>query len=161
MIFFSIFFINLKGNLICVFDSLSEAAEKVTGNRKNNAKISLCCNGKYGRVTFKKFVWRYLEDAFNKYPTTPSWNVTDAQKAALSERQTTNNCMKGRKGRFHHNSVPVNKLDVNRNIIETFESVTEAQSKTGAVTLAKAIRTNGKRVGFYWEYANKDIVQPS
>lgn len=152
---------DLKGNLICVFDSLSEAAEKVTGNRKNNAKISLCCNGKYGRVTFKKFVWRYLEDAFNKYPTTPSWNVTDAQKAALSERQTTNNCMKGRKGRLHHNSVPVNKLDVNRNIIETFESVTEAQNKTGAVTLAKAIKTNGKRVGFYWEYANKDIVQSS
>ena len=46
-------------------------------------------------------------------------------------------------------------------IIETFDSVTEAQKKTGAVTIAKAIKTNGRRVGFYWEYANKDIVQSS
>lgn len=150
-----------QGNLIEVFSSISEAAERVTGNRKNNNKISCCCQGKYGRVTFKKFIWRYFEDSFDKYPTKPSWNVTEAQKLALSERQTTNNCMKGRIGKLHHNSVPVNKLDVNKNIIETFDSVTEAQKKTGAVTIAKAIKTNGRRVGFYWEYANKDIVQPS
>ena len=45
--------------------------------------------------------------------------------------------------------------------ILTFDSVPEAQKKTGAVTIAKAIKTNGRRVGFYWEYANKDIVQSS
>ena len=69
--------------------------------------------------------------------------------------------MKVRIGKLHHNSVPVNKLDVNKNIIETFDTVTEAQNKTGAGTIAKAIKTNGKRKGFYWEYANKDIVQSS
>jgi hypothetical protein len=149
------------GNLLNIFNSLSEASEAITGTKKYNGKISQCCKGKRGRRTFYNFVMRYENDEFNKYPITGQYICTEEKRKKLSIQKTLNNPMKNKIGKLNKLSKPVNKLDDNKNIIETFESIRQAELITKTCGVHVAINKNVKRGGFYWEYANKDIVQSS
>jgi hypothetical protein len=142
---------SLKGELIAVHNSLSDAAELITGDRKKNTKLSLACRGSRGRRTAFGYIWRYINDAFNKYPTTGQWNVTQAQREAISKRQTENNVMTGRTGRLNHNSVAINQLSLDKEVITSFDSIAEAISITGVKTILEASIKGSIAGGFYWE----------
>jgi hypothetical protein len=150
---------DVNGNLLNIFNSLSDASEAITGNRKYNGKISQCCKGKRGRRTFFNFVMRYENDEFDTYPTTGQYICTEEKRKILSIQKTLNNPMKNKIGKLNKLSKPVNKLDDDKNIIETFESIRQALLITGISDISAALRKNVKRGGFYWEYTNKDIVQ--
>lgn len=53
---------DLYGNLIKIWDSMSEAADYYGTDR---GLISSCCSGKI--KTCVGFIWRYIDDKFNKY----------------------------------------------------------------------------------------------
>lgn len=61
---------SLEGIFIKEWDSMSEAEMFLIN--KTTGKISLCCNGK--RPSAYKFVWRFINDQFNKYPYHPRGN---------------------------------------------------------------------------------------
>jgi group I intron endonuclease len=52
------------GELIKIWNSISDAAKKLS---ISGSMISQCCKGKKGRKTVKGFVWRYIDDDFDKY----------------------------------------------------------------------------------------------
>lgn len=151
---------DLKGNLLNTFNSLSEASLIVTGTEKNNSKISQVTRGKYGRRTAFKYVWRIHGEAFDKYPTLPQINITEAQKKALSKRQLENNIMKGKRGLQCKNSKPI-IITHNDIIINICESVAESFTilPFSKSFINKMLKTSIKVNNYKLYYANKDIVQ--
>jgi NUMOD1 domain len=151
---------DLKGNLLNTFESLSEASLKITGSEKNNSKISQVTRGKYGRRTAFKYVWRIHGEAFDKYPTLPQINITEAQKKALSKRQLENNIMKGKRGLQCKNSKPI-IITHNDIIINICESVAESFTilPFSKSFINKMLKTSIKVNNYKLYYANKDIVQ--
>lgn len=152
---------DLQGNLLNTFESLSQASLIVTGNQKNNGKISGVTKGKHGRRTAFGYVWRIHKEDFNKFPTTSQWNVTEAQKKALSKRQLENNVMKDKKGLLNSTSKPIIILDTEDLIINITESVKEVSNilKLSKSCVNNMLKMNKKVAGYKLVYANKDIVQ--
>lgn len=149
---------NKSGKLIATFNSISEAAELVTGDIKNNSKISSVTKGK--RKTAYGYVWRLHKEDFNKYPVKPQWNVTKEQKEALSKRQLENNIMKGKIGISNPGSKPI--IVTKDNVIVTIlESVKEAIKYSGVSKsfMNKVLKRGLQLKGCNFYYANKDIVQ--
>lgn len=151
---------DLNGNLLNRFNSLSEASLAITGTEKYNGKISAVTKGKHGRRTAFGFVWRLKDEPFNKYPTTPQINITEAQRKNLSERQLENNIMKGKTGILCKISRPV-VITYNNIIIDVCESVKDSInvlpfSKSFINKMLK-MKLEVKNYKIY--YANKDIVQ--
>jgi hypothetical protein len=151
---------DLNGVLLNTFNSISEASLKITGSEKNNNKISQVTRGKYGRRTAFRYVWRIHGESFNRYPTTPQINITEAQKKALSKRQLENNVMKGKTGLQSKTSKPV--IITYNNIISTIcESVTESFTilPFSKSFINKMLKMNLEINNYKIYYANKDIVQ--
>lgn len=149
------------GTLVAVYKSLSYASLILTGSQRANGKISAVCNGKYGRRTFKGFIFRYLNDDFLKYPVEKQHNVTEAQRAAIRKRQTENNCMKSRVGLKHPTSKQVEQLLLDGTVIAKFDSIREAQLSTQTFHIGTACRNNKIVGGFLWRFKDKDIVRTS
>jgi hypothetical protein len=152
---------SLDGTLIKIHRSISDAAQEVAKDRKLNGKLTQCCKGKSGRRTAYGFVWRYLQDSFHSHPVEKQHNITDAQRKSLSERQTLNNCMKGKIGILNPKSKKVSQYSIDMNFIATYNSVTEALNATQINNIAFAARTGLVRGGYYWKYVNEDIVRSS
>jgi len=51
--------------ILKTWDSGQEAAEKLSGNKKQSGSISSCAKGKYGHKTAFGFAWEYA-DSVNK-----------------------------------------------------------------------------------------------
>jgi hypothetical protein len=152
---------DLQGNLLNTFKSLSEASLIVTGTEKNNSKISGVTRGNHGRRTAFGYVWRIHNEPFDKYPTTPQINITEAQKKALSKRQLENNVMKDKKGLLNVASKPIIILNTKNVITHITESVREVSvtTKLSRSCIAKMLKMNKKVAGYKLVYANEDIVQ--
>ena len=152
---------DLHGNLLNTFESLSDASFKVTGNEKNNSKISQVTRGVYGRRTAFGYVWRIHKEPFDKYPITPQINITEAQKKALSERQLKNNVMKGKLGLQNPTSKPVLILSIENVILDITESVKEVAfiTKLSKSCVTNMLKMNKEVAGYKLAYANEDIVQ--
>ena len=56
---------DLNGNYIATYTSISEASMMVFGNKDSISSIVKCCKGKYRQIG--GYVWRYENDAFDKY----------------------------------------------------------------------------------------------
>ena len=152
---------DLEGNLLNTFKSLSEASLVVTGTEKYNGKISAVIKGKRGRRTAFGYVWRIHGDPFDKYPTTPQINITEAQKKATSKRQLENNVMKGKLGLQNPNSKPVLILNTENVILNITGSVKEVAfiTKLSKSCINKMLKLNKEVAGYKLAYANEDIVQ--
>ena len=152
---------DLQGTLINTFKSLSDASLTVTGDKKNNGKISGVTKGRHGRRTAFGYVWRIHGEPFDKYPVTPQWNVTEAQRKAISKRQLENNVMKNKKGLLNITSKPIIILDTDDLIINIAESVREVHEilKLSRSCIANMLKMNKEVASYKLAYANKDIVQ--
>lgn len=152
---------DLQGNFLTTFKSLSEASLVITGTEKYNGKISAVVKGKYGRRTAFGYVWRIHGEPFDKYPTTPQINITEAQKKALSKRQLENNVMKNKKGLLNKFSKPVLILNTKNIILDIAESVREVHiiTKLSKSCVNKMLKMNREVAGYKLAYANEDIVQ--
>ena len=150
-----------QGNFLNTFKSLSEASLIITGTERHNGRISAVTKGKYGRRKAFGYVWRIHGEPFNKYPTTPQWNVTEAQKKALSKRQLENNVMKNKTGLKNTKSKPVLILNNENLILNIAESVTEVSfiTKLSKTCVANMLKVNKEVTGYKLVYANEDIVQ--
>lgn len=144
-----------KGELIAIHASLSDGAFTATGDKRNNNKISQACKGKRGRRTAFGYIWRYIDDVFSTHPTIGQWNITQAQRQAISKRQTENNVMKGRTGDLNHNSAAVDQINDKGEIINSFVSMTEATKQTGIISISSAVKRKQRAGGFYWRYQVK------
>ncbi len=58
---------DINGNFIKEWRSISDAHQAL-GSKRNATTIIKCCKGK--SLTYKGFIWRYAEDAFDKFRTT-------------------------------------------------------------------------------------------
>lgn len=152
---------DLQGNLLNTFKSLSEASLIVTGTEKHNGKISAVTKGKYGRRKAFGYVWRIHKEPFDKYPTTPQINITEAQKKALSKRQLENNVMKGKLGLQNATSKPVLILNIENVILDITESVKEVSLtiKLSKSCVTNMLKMNKEVAGYKLVYATEDIVQ--
>ena len=152
---------DLQGTLINTFKSLSDASLTVTGDKKNNGKISGVTKGKHGRRTAFGYVWRIHGEPFDKYPVTPQWNVTEAQRKAISKRQLENNVMKDKIGLLNSTSKPIVILNTDDIIITITESVREVKEviNLSKSCIEKMLKMNKEVAGYKLAYANKDIVQ--
>ena len=150
-----------QGNFLNTFKSLSEASLIVTGTEKNNGKISGVTKGKYGRRKAFGYVWRIHGEPFDKYPTTSQWNVTEAQKKALSKRQLENNVMKDKTGLKNTKSKPVLILNNENVILNIAESITEVSfiTKLSKSCVFNMLKMNKEVASYKLAYANEDIVQ--
>ena len=150
-----------QGNFLNTFKSLSEASLIISGTEKNNGRISAVTKGKYGRRKAFGYVWRIHGEPFDKYPTTSQWNVTEAQKKALSKRQLENNVMKNKTGLKNTKSKPVLILNNENVILNIAESVTEVSfiTKLSKTCVANMLKMNKEVTGYKLVYANEDIVQ--
>lgn len=111
---------DLQGNLIKIWDSISDAGRELGIIRAN---ISACCRGK--RNTVSGFIWKYYID------------------------ETINEHL------FWHNGKRVVQYSLSGEIIGIFESLTEAQSKTGVSYTGILHCCKGKQHtsgGFIWKY---------
>jgi hypothetical protein len=152
---------DLDGTLINTFKSLSDASLTITGDKKNNGKISGVTKGKHGRRSAYGYVWRIHGEPFDKYPVTPQWNVTEAQRKAISKRQLKNNVMKDKTGLLNSTSKPIVILNTNDTIITITESVREVKEiiNLSKSCIEKMLKMNKEVAGYKLAYANKDIVQ--
>jgi len=146
---------DLKGNYINSYKSMSEAAEAMTGNKKNNTKISLCCGGK--RITAYGFIWRKKEDSFYKYKTEQNPTIiSEEHKKILSEKMKKNNPSK--KGILNSRSRPIGMYK-NNEIEKVYITIEIARKEYPAWGIYKSLKTGEERYGFVWKYVDKDIVQ--
>lgn len=152
---------DLDGTLINTFKSLSDASLTITGDKKNNGKISGVTKGKHGRRSAYGYVWRIHGEPFDKYPVTPQWNVTEAQRKAISKRQLENNVMKDKTGLLNSTSKPIVILNTDDIIITITESVREVKEviNLSKSCIEKMLKMNKEVAGYKLAYANKDIVQ--
>ena len=140
------------GNFIKTFNSYSDAAFYISGNRSNNGKVSQCIKGKYGRRTFYGYVLRKHGEPFDKYPINHTKIMTNEKK------KNYRNSKLGNKNPMSRPIIIVNSENV---IINIAESVTESAKLTNLhiCTVTKILRHNLKNKNFKLFYASEDIVQ--
>lgn len=112
---------DLNGNIINRYNNAKEA-ERITGIK--SSAIGATCLGRPRHLTAGGFVWRYGNDAFNKYTITPK-----DKKHTISVDQYKD-------GKF----------------IKTYNSIKEAEEATGATHICQVIKGRGKTSGgFEWK----------
>lgn len=150
---------DLNGNFLKNWETIA-SVEAALGF--NNSKIVACAKGGHGRRTAYGFVWRYIDEDFNKYPTTTQYNITDYQRQSLSRRMTgTSNPMYNVKGVMHPNHSKINQFDLNGNFIRTWDTMIEAKTALNISNISRCCRGLRKKSGgFIWKYF-KDIVRSS
>jgi len=148
-----------EGNFIATYDSMSEASLAVTGNLKNNTKISLASSGKR-RIAYG-YVWRIHTEPFNKYPVVNVYNWSPESRKRLSEHRLKCNPMLGKSGLSVRQSRPLLVLDKDGFIMEVTESVKEATQVTGLSKscVEKMLKLNKEVKGYQLVYAKPEIVE--
>ena len=119
---------SLDGTFIAEYASTIDA-EKATGIHRN-----IICQSKIGNVGIGKngFLWIGEYDYLN----------SDIQEI-IKDRISRHNATRCR----------VVQLDINGNIINEFNSRTEAKNETGANNISEAIKNGWKSGGYYWAKA--------
>lgn len=143
------------GNLIATHNSLSDAAFMVCGDKKSNGKIARVCRGHRGGRSFCGFIFRYDGDSFNTHPVVGQWNITASQREMISQRQTLNNVMKNLTGSKNPRARAVIQLTRDREILQEFETITQARHSTGVTDISASLKYGVLRGGFLWEYKLK------
>lgn len=111
-----------SGELLRIWESVSAASLSI--NTSTSSIIS-CCKGKKGRKTVKGYVWRYLDDDFDKYN-------------AYNEKYS-----------------PVCQFDLNDNFIAEFKTIHEASGCTNVSSsnIISCCNNYTKKAGGYiWRY---------
>lgn len=131
---------SMDGNLIKIFNSISDAAEIVTGSRKNNGKLSQVCKGK--RHFAYNFVWRYIDDEFDthdgfgrkKYTTEQIENYASSKKGNKNPQF----------GKQSVKAIPVIVEDINtlETILFPNKNAAKKHVKTDITTFNKKLNTN-------------------
>ena len=112
------------GNLLKIWDGISIAASELN---LSSSSISACCKGRKGRKSYGGYVWRYLEDDFNKF---------DIENEKIAK---------------------VIQYDTRGNIINKFNSIVLANENTGvsksniSLCCSRKAKTAG---GYIWRYEN-------
>lgn len=118
----------IEGDLIKIWKGISCAAKQL--NLKVSS-ISACCKGRKGRKTYAGYVWRYINDNFDKY------NIENEKKSKIIQ------------------------YDINGNAIQNFNSICDAHRETNisksniSMCCSGKIKTAG---GFNWEYRNPNSI---
>ena len=116
---------SVDGKLIKVWDSISQVAQYL---HVSTSSISRCCKGYKGRKTVGGFVWRYIEDPFDKY-------------SIENEKYS-----------------PVCQFDLDGKYISSFKTIISASKGTGissndiSMCCSNKIKTSG---GYIWRYKDK------
>ena len=119
---------SINGELIKIWDSITEAALQLN---LSTSTISRCCNGHIGRKTYGGYVWRYINDSFDKY-------------SVYNERHTS-----------------IIQYDLNYNYINNYSTIAEASRKTGISpnNICTCCLGNTKTAGgFIWKYTTKNLT---
>jgi hypothetical protein len=145
---------SLDGEFITSFRSMSEAAEVITGIRKNNTKISLVCNGK--RWQAYGYIWRKNTDCFTTFSKPKPYTPTEEHKATLRARMSTSNPSK--LGIENARSKPICQK-LNGNIVKVYLTTDTVKKYFPYWGVSKALKTGQPAYGFIWEYIDKDIVR--
>lgn len=124
--------LDLDGNIIAEYPSVTDAAKAVNGN---TTKISRCCAGEYRHRSHKNFLWIYKEDYTEE--------LVDKMVNTFKVK------IKGRPVR------PVVQLDLDGRYINRFDSVKQSVeavggTKKGVISCCKGERNEYK--GFKWMY---------
>lgn len=148
---------NTDGIYINTYKSLSDAAEIVTGDRKNNTKISLVCCGK--RKTAYGFVWRKEGDPFDKYevkhlPTV----ISDSHKLLLSNRMKIHSNNPSKKGVDNLRSICIGQY-LNDELVKVYPNRQFLKGHFPIWGVDISIKTGEERYGFLWKIIDKEIVQ--
>lgn len=146
---------DINGKYINTYKSLSDAAEIITKNRKNNTKISLVCCGK--RKSAYGFVWRKEGDSFDKYeskhlPTI----ISDSHKLLLSNRMKLIN--PSIKGLNNSRSICIGQY-LNNELIKVYLNRASLKGHFPIWGVDISIKTGEERYGFLWKIIDKDIVR--
>ena len=153
---------DLKGNFIQTYNSFMEASLLISGNERNNGKISGCTKGLRGRRTFYGYVWRLHGEPFDKYPTSHTVNMTpEMRKNYSNSKLGDKNPMKGVGGLKHHSSRPVIITNSENIILTIVESVKESIYFKGLSKscVEKMLKENKEVANYKLVHASKDIVQ--
>jgi len=148
-----------EGNFIATYDSMSEASLAVTGNLKNNTKISLASSGKR-RIAYG-YVWRIHTEPFNKYSVVNVYNWSPESRKRLSEHRLKSNPMLGKSGLSVKNSRPVIVMDSNNIITTITECVKEVNQLIGLSRscVEKMLKTKKEVKGYQLVYAKPEIIE--
>lgn len=118
-----------NGNLIHIWDSISDAARYMN---TNTSSITDCCRGKKGRKIVNGFIWRYLNDDFDKY------NIKN-------EKYT-----------------PVCQFDLNGDFLQDFDTIHDASCYTSisSSNIISCCNNSTKKAGGYlWKYKKEWVFE--
>lgn len=150
-----------EGNFIATYKSISDAAFVVTGDRKNNTKISQVVRGVKSRKTFYGYVWRRHTEPFDTYSIEGNYKWDELRKKNFSKYKSVNNSMLGKKGLEVRTSRPVivaNKENIVLTVTETVKLVQDFTklSRSAVDHILHQRRTNENYNLFY---ASEEIKQ--
>lgn len=145
---------SLEGDLLAKFRSMSEAAEVITGSKKNNTKISLVCNGK--RWQAYGYVWRKSTDCFTTFSKPKPYIPTEEHKATLRIRMAVSNPSK--LGLENSRSKPICQK-LHEDIVKVYLTTDTVKKYFPYWGVSKSLKTGQPAYGFIWEYIDKDIVR--
>jgi hypothetical protein len=145
---------SLEGEIVQYFKSMSEAAEIITGNRKNNTKISLVCSGK--RWQAFGFVWRKMGDHFNIFSKKATYSPTETHRHTLRQRMAVSN--PSVKGLENARSKPIAQK-LNGEIVKVYLNSDSVKKCYPYWSVSKSLKTGLEAHGFIWEYIDKEIVR--
>lgn len=121
---------NLKGDYICTYQSIADAARSL-GNINLTSAITNCCLQK--TTTVHRYLWKYQDD-----PRT-------GKELALAANQVS-----------HHRNRAVDQFDLNGHFIKTFNTIREAQLAVGAKSISSIVNVCTGRAkigyGYVWKY---------
>ena len=126
---------SFSGELICVFDNMTEAELKIG---VSHSHISSCCSGK--RRTAGGFIWRYHGEELTK------------EHLAWCNEMLPDKFFKKR----------VVQYSLSGELINIFESMSEAELRTGIPHSNISAVCNGRNKtagGFVWEYYNEENLK--
>jgi hypothetical protein len=147
-----------QGNFITTYDSLSLASLAVSGDSRNNSKISLATKGKR-RIAYG-YVWRIHTEPFNKYSVVNVYNWSPESRKILSNYRLTNNPMSGKSGLQVRQSRPVLIMNSDNVILDVTESVKEVYGviKLSRSCIEKMLKLNKEVNNYKLAYATQEIV---
>lgn len=150
-----------EGNFIATYKSISDAAFVVTGNRKNNSKISQVVRGVESRKTFYGYVWRRHTEPFNTYPIKGDYNWNELRRKDFSKYKSVNNFMLGKQGLEITTSRPVVITDKENIVLTVTETVKLVKDFTklsrSAVDHILHLRRTNKNYNLF--YATEEIKE--
>lgn len=154
----SVVCLDLEGNYLCKYKSLSQAAKMINDQTTN---ISSCCRGKLNFV--KDFIFVYANDynPYKDYAYKPKKRVFTAihkKRIAQSLKGLSKN-ENQRNSCILRSSKKVNKYNINREFISTYNSMKQCciDNKLYIKTLRQHILLKTPLDGFLYEF-NQDIV---